>query len=80
MVAADLDVADGRGSSGPKQPRRCLEKEISTSAILRGRRKTPRWLFLDAVKNFLWCSQSHRARQESATKQKRRLEQRHYTP
>ena len=41
------DAANGRGSSGSRRCRWCLQKEISMSAIRRGRRKTPRWHVFD---------------------------------
>ena len=45
-VRAFRDAAGGRGSSGLTPRHWCLQKEISASAIQRGRRKTPRWLCL----------------------------------
>ena len=42
-------AADGRGSSDSTLRRWCLQKEISASAIPRGRRKRPRWLCLGGV-------------------------------
>jgi hypothetical protein len=43
-IAATVRVeVGGRGSSGSRRRRWCLRKEISTSAIQRGRRKRPRW-------------------------------------
>jgi len=48
-------AADGRGSSGSRRRRWCLQKEIAASAIRRGRRKKPRWLCLDDARNFFSC-------------------------
>jgi len=39
MAKVFRGAADGRGSSGPKRRRWCLQKEIAASAIRRGRAK-----------------------------------------
>jgi len=52
MVKIFRGAANGRGSSGPKRRRWCLQKEIAASAIRRGRRKTPRWLCFDGANSF----------------------------
>lgn len=60
-VVAALDAANGHDSSEPRPHRWCLQKETSTSATQRGRRRKTSWLCLGGGNNSLLCFRNNPA-------------------